>query len=96
MPLGEISTILKDHQDELKRRGVLGIGVFGSFACNEANDVSDIDLLVEFDSQRGLFAFIDLKSYLENLLHRPIDLVTKNALHPALRERILNEVKSAF
>jgi predicted nucleotidyltransferase len=37
-----------------------------------------------------------LKNYLEELLHCDVDLVTKEALHPALKKRILYEAKRVF
>ena len=40
------------------------IGVFGSFAINEANENSDIDILVEFNDDIG-WEFIDFKKFLE-------------------------------
>ena len=53
--------------------------------------VSDIDILVEF-SDPVEWEFIDLKEFLESLLEVKVDLVTKNALKPQIRDRILNEV----
>ncbi len=53
--------------------------------------VSDIDILVEF-SDPVEWEFIDLKEFLDSLLEVKVDLVTKNALKPQIRDRILNEV----
>jgi uncharacterized protein len=52
---------------------------------------SDVDILVEFNRLVGLFEFVRLKMLLEELLNRKVDLVTPDALHPALRDRILSE-----
>jgi len=60
-------------------------------ARGEATDRSDIDLLVEFNQPIGLFEFFRLKYYLETLIGSKVDLVTPDALHPALRDSILNE-----
>ncbi len=67
------------------------MAVFGSVARSEANPASDLDALVEFSRLVGLFEFIRLKYYLEELTHCRVDLVTDDALGPALRERILSE-----
>jgi len=72
------------------------LAVFGSIARDEATKDSDIDNLVDFDSKKGLFAFIDLKFYLEDLLKCDVDLVSRPALHPALKKRILSEAKQIF
>ena len=43
----------------------------------------------------GLFAFIDLKQYLETIVGRPVDLVTEGALKKQLREKIMKEAVRA-
>lgn len=76
--------------------GVRTLALFGSVARNEASRKSDIDILIDFDAKQGMFAFVGVKHYLEELLHCDVDLVTKNALHPALKKRILREAKHVF
>jgi hypothetical protein len=83
------------HGQELQLFGVSGISVFGSVARGEAGPDSDVDLLVEFERPVGLFRFIELQQRLEKLLGRRVDLVTRNALKPALREKILREAVRA-
>jgi predicted nucleotidyltransferase len=75
----------------LHQRGVRSLAVFGSLARGNPTPTSDMDVLVEFDRPVGLFEFIRLKFYLEELTGFPVDLVTPDAIHPALREVILNE-----
>jgi len=96
MLLKEAVKILTDHKKDLLRLGVRTLSVFGSVAANKALAKSDIDILIDFDAKKGLFGFIDLKTYLEQLLDCDVDLVTKNALHPALKKRILEEAKHVF
>lgn len=72
------------------------LAIFGSVARNEATKKSDIDILVDFDTKKGLFGFADLKFYLEEILDCNVDLVTRRALHPELKTRILNESKEIF
>jgi predicted nucleotidyltransferase len=72
------------------------LSLFGSVARNEGRIGSDIDILIDFDAKMGLFVFVDLKNYLEDLLDCEVDLVTKSALHPALRKKILQEAKNVF
>jgi predicted nucleotidyltransferase len=85
--LGRESGILRD------RFGVKSLGLFGSLARGEASSRSDIDILVEFDTP-SFDHYMDLKFYLEERLGRPVDLVLKGSLKPALRERILREVRN--
>jgi uncharacterized protein len=86
-----VFAILEMRKNELSERGVKSMAVFGSVARNEASSASDVDMLVEFDRPIGLFEFIRLKITLENWFHCKVDLVTPDALHPALREKILGE-----
>ena len=90
----EVLAWLAAHWPELTERGVARLAVFGSVGRDEARTDSDVDLLVEFDRPVGLFAFSELKEYLEGLLGRPVDLVTRAALKPRLRDRILPEAVS--
>jgi predicted nucleotidyltransferase len=91
MNLKTVSVLLKRHQADLRQRGVKSLAAFGSLARGEATCSSDIDLLVEFDRPVGLFEFIRLKLYLEELTGRSVDLVTPDAIRPAMRADILNE-----
>lgn len=96
MLLKEVKKILSNHKKDLLQLGVRTLPLFGSVAQGNASVKSDIDVLVEFDSKKGLFGFMGLKNYLEELLHCDVDLVTKEALHPALKKRILHEAKRVF
>lgn len=72
--------------------GVKKLGVFGSVSKGENIESSDIDLLVEFSKPIGLFKFIELEDYLSELLGKKVDLVTKNALKPAIKDDVLRDV----
>lgn len=74
------------------RFGVKHLGIFGSVARDEATDKSDVDLLVEFNSPITFDRYMDLKFFLEDLLHQPVDLVTQKALKPRLRDLIQQEL----
>lgn len=96
MLFNQAKKILLHHKKDLATLGVRALALFGSVARDEGSTKSDIDILVDFDAKKGLFAFIDLKNYLEKLLKCRVDLVTKNALHPALKNQILDEAKNVF
>lgn len=67
------------------------IGVFGSVARGENTSKSDIDILVEFSESVGFFKFIELEEFLSKILGKKVDLVTKKALKPKIKEEILYE-----
>lgn len=91
----DVPTLLAKHRPELREHGVTGLWLFGSAARGELTAESDIDLLVEFASPVSLFEFARLRRHLEEWLGRPVDLVTREALKPRLRERILREAVRA-
>jgi uncharacterized protein len=72
--------------------GVEHLSLFGSVARDEAKAKSDVDVLVEFSSSPTFDRFMDLKFFLEELLHTQVDLVTKEALRPQLRSGIEKEL----
>jgi uncharacterized protein len=67
------------------------MALFGSVVRDEARADSDVDILVEFARPVGLLAFLRLKRFLEEILGKPVDLVTSKALRPQWRERIIQE-----
>lgn len=71
---------------------VKNIGVFGSVFRGENTEVSDVDMLVEFTESIGFFKFIELEEFLSKGIGKKVDLVTKNALKPAIKEKILQQV----
>ncbi len=92
----EAITVLTNHQTALKDFGVRSLMLFGSVARDEARPDSDVDLLVEFDRPVGLFTFVRLKRYLEEILGSPVDLGTPDSLKPYLQEAVSQEVIRAF
>lgn len=87
----DVLAILAAHRAALEAHGVKTLALFGSVARHEAGPESDVDILVEFERPVGLFEFIEVKEYLEDVLGRPVDLVTPGAIRPAMREGILSE-----
>ncbi|PXY00485.1 DNA polymerase subunit beta [Halomonas sp. LBP4] len=71
--------------------GVRDLALFGSMARDEAGEGSDVDILVSFDGPATADRYFGLQFYLEDLLGRPVDLVTDKALRPELRPFIERE-----
>ena len=71
---------------------VSSLALFGSYAREEQNDASDLDLLVEFSEPPSLLEFIRLERELSETLGIKVDLVMKTALKPAIGSRILQEI----
>jgi hypothetical protein len=87
----EIIRLLSERQAEMQRLGVRSLALFGSVARDTAREDSDVDILGEFDGPPGFGRFMDLKFFLEDLLGRRVDLVTRKALKPRLRTHVEEE-----
>ena len=67
------------------------LALFGSTVRDDARADSDVDILVAFDGPATSERFFGVQFYLEDMLGRPIDLVTEKALRPELRPHIERE-----
>lgn len=101
--LDDALRVLKDHEAELRRQGVVHAGVFGSVARGEAGETSDLDILIDLDGSRplDLFDYANIKLFVAGLfgvdsLDGPIDVVNRKTLKPLLREQVLKEAVDAF
>lgn len=92
----EVIAIVTAHQDELKSMGVKSLDLFGSVARDEATSESDVDFLVELNRSMGLFDFVGIKLYLEDILGRDVDLGSLDALRESLREPVIKDVVHVF
>lgn len=73
----------------LQTRPVLKAYLFGSYVRDEADDQSDIDILVDLDySQRIGLQFIQMKIDLEKLLNTKVDLVSSNGLSQYVKPQV--------
>jgi predicted nucleotidyltransferase len=88
----EIDIIIKTLKPYNPKR----IGLFGSVARNEETSTSDIDILYSFNSPISLFGLVDIQNALQKKLHKKIDLVSQNAVHPLLKESIFNDLKIIY
>jgi predicted nucleotidyltransferase len=81
-----IISAIKQHRAEMMSRfAVRTLAVFGSVARDEERPDSDVDVLVTFDGPATSQRYFGVQFYLEDLLGRPVDLVTNKALRPELK-----------
>lgn len=90
-----LDELLQSNREEILRiaakYGAYNVRIFGSVARGEADEKSDIDLLVNMESGRSLFDLGGLLSDLEDLLGCNVDVVTEDGLRDRIRKRVLNE-----
>lgn len=80
-PLGALVHHQRDRILEIaSRHGARTVRVFGSVARGEAGKGSDIDFLVDFENGSSLFDVLHLTADLEQLLGRPVDVVSTGGL----------------
>lgn len=90
----EMVQTIAESGAEILALGVKRLGLFGSFVHEGQNPDSDVDILVEFQSDQKTFdSFMRLSFLLEDLLNRRVDLVTREALSPHIGPHILKEVE---
>ena len=74
-----------------ERHGARNLRVFGSVARGDATEMSDLDLLVTWDSGRSLWDHAALVQDLQDLLGIKVHIGTEKSLHWYVRDRILRE-----
>lgn len=88
---------LQAAEINVRRLGVRRLALFGSVVRGEAQAVSDVDLLVEFEpGQKTYDRFLALSELLERLLERRVELVTTEALSPFIGPYILAEAEDVL
>lgn len=89
--------LIEAHRSEIRAlaedRGIRDVRVFGSMARGDADETSDVDLLVTLPYGGTGLALGGLLMDVQKLLQRRVEVVTERGLHPALRERILREAE---
>ncbi len=90
----EILSLLRESRARLSSLGVKSIGLFGSFARGESSSESDVDILVEFESDKRTYDnFIDTCFFLEELFERNVEVVTIDSMSPYIGPHVLKEVE---
>jgi predicted nucleotidyltransferase len=89
---------LKTHADAIKAMGATSLFLYGSTARDAAEPASDLDLFVDYDPAGRFNAFdlVGIKLFLENQLSLPVDLTTRDGLHPMLRADIEQTATRVF
>ena len=90
-----INELLKEKRETILRiaaqHGARNVRVFGSAARGEADEESDIDLLVEMEIGRSLLDHAALWVELQEVLGRRVDVVSDRGIKARIRERVLRK-----
>ena len=93
-----LRTRLAALKKPLRERGITSLALFGSVVQGDARPDSDVDVLIDVDPA-ARFSLVDLvavKNFLEANLGREVDVVTRQGIDPAIRERVVREAESVF
>jgi len=91
----DIDALVNDKRAEIVRiakvNGATRVRIFGSFARGTARMDSDLDLLIDLEPGRHLLDLVAIKQDLEDLLNRPVHVVTEAAISPYIRAKVLRD-----
>jgi uncharacterized protein len=89
---------LKDAEADLRAQGVAHAALFGSVARGEDRPDSDIDTLVEIapEIRIGLFQYVGIVQYIEDLFPVPVDVANREGLKPLVRPSAERDAVYAF
>ncbi|HSV77189.1 MAG TPA: nucleotidyltransferase family protein [Bacteroidales bacterium] len=89
-----ILSTLKSNESAISKYGIRAIGLFGSYVRGEQSEISDIDILVDFEPDKENFDnYMAVCEMIEKMfINQRVEIVTKNGLSPYIGPKILNEV----
>ncbi len=98
MQRDEIIATLREHEHELRQRGVRHAALFGSATRGTAAPRSDIDLLIELapEAPVGLFEYVGITQYLADLFPRHVDVANHRSLKAHVRPSVERDAVYAF
>jgi predicted nucleotidyltransferase len=98
MDRDQVIATLRANEAELRRQGVLHAALFGSLARGKAGPESDIDILVEIapDASVGLFEYVSITHFLQDLFPTKVDVANREGLKPLVRPGIERDAVFAF
>ena len=92
--MGYKKVLIEKREEILRiaaRHGASDVRIFGSVVRDEDDESSDVDFLVKLDKNRSLMDHAALVMEMEDLLCRPVDVVTESGLKERIRGRVLSE-----
>jgi hypothetical protein len=75
------------------KHGAYNVRLFGSVVRDEADQESDVDILVDMEAGRSLLDLGGLLMELQELLQCRVDVVTERGLRARIRDRVLAEAE---
>lgn len=94
MNTNDALSILRDHESDLRARGVRRAALFGSVARGDNRPDSDLDIMIEIDPEKPLtvYDYAGLKDYIAGLFDGPVDVVSRENLKPHIQPATVDAI----
>jgi uncharacterized protein len=89
---------LREREMELRARGILHAGIFGSVARGNDDEKSDVDVIVDVrhGAELGILGILRLRNELTQVFGRSVDVISRDALQSLKHDRVLMDMVAAF
>lgn len=92
----ELQDIKNSLASVFQKYGVKKASVFGSFARGDAQENSDVDLLVSFSDTTDLFDVFSMKEEAESLLKKEVDIVSEKSIISYFKDYIYKDLQLIY
>jgi predicted nucleotidyltransferase len=98
MRRNEAVRLLRAHADAIRAIGATSLYLFGSTARDEAGEASDLDLFIDYDkdSKFSAIELLRIKHYVSDTLDIDADVITRDGLHPLIRDEVVASAERVF
>lgn len=98
MTLEQALQTLRKAEAELRAKGIVHAGIFGSTARGEQSAGSDIDIIIAFEpsSRINIYDFVGIQENIAELFDESVDVVDQRGLKPHMRENVERDLVYAF
>lgn len=80
----------------LKKHGATKVSLFGSYATGDERKGSDVDVIVQFRSQKSLLDLVGIEQEISGKTGKKIDLLAPNSISPYIAEKIAREARVLY
>jgi predicted nucleotidyltransferase len=90
--------LLREHAEPIRAIGATSLYLFGSTARDDADENSDLDLFIDYDgdSKFSAIELLRIKHYISDTLRIDADVITRDGLHPVIRDEIVASAERVF
>lgn len=72
------------------------LALFGSHSRGDARSDSDVDLLIDYSTNKSYFDHVRIQRKFSELFGKEVDLVTRRSLHPYIKDHVFKDLKVIY